>query len=142
MGQTRKRCCMPKETSQLLRSVKPELRHQHEIVGLERARPPAYTDERTRERNSTESYERKWKTNMHHNQYQELFDRQKRTFASGVTRTYDWRVDQLDHMAKMITENEEQLQTAIREDFKTATQEYIFETFACVGEVGYQKSQL
>jgi hypothetical protein len=43
-----------------------------------------------------------------------LFDRQKRTFASGVTRTYDWRVDQLDRMAKMITENEDQLQTAIR----------------------------
>jgi hypothetical protein len=30
---------------------------------------------------------------MSDNQYQELFDRQKRTFASGVTRTYDWRVD-------------------------------------------------
>ena len=79
---------------------------------------------------------------MHDNQYQELFDRQKRTFASGVTRTYDWRVDQLDRMAKMITENEDQLQTVIREDFKTATQEYTFETFACVGEVFYQKSQL
>ena len=63
---------------------------------------------------------------MQHNQYQELFDRQKRTFASGVTRTYDWRVDQLDRMAKMVTENEDQLQTAIREDFKTATQEYLF----------------
>src|SRR5215813_7606860 len=85
------------------------------------------------------AYER---TNMPDNQDQELFDRQKRTFASGVTRTYDWRVDQLDRMAKMITENEDQLQTAIREDFKTATQEYIFETFACVGEVFYQKSQL
>jgi aldehyde dehydrogenase (NAD+) len=80
--------------------------------------------------------------NMHDNQYQELFDRQKRTFASGVTRTYDWRVDQLDRMAKMITENEDQLQTAIREDFKTATQEYVMETFATVGEVFYQKGQL
>src|SRR5215469_13766130 len=79
---------------------------------------------------------------MPDNQYQGLFDRQKRTFASGVTRTYDWRVDQLDRMAKMITENEDQLQAAIREDFKTATQEYIFETFATVGEVSYQKSQL
>src|SRR6516162_7990262 len=42
------------------------------------------------------AYERKWRTNMSDNQYQELFDRQKRTFASGVTRTYDWRVDSLD----------------------------------------------
>src|SRR5579863_795040 len=88
------------------------------------------------------TYERKWRTSLYHNQYQELFDRQKRTFASGITRTYDWRVDQLDRMAKMITENEDKLQAAIREDFKTATQEYIFETFTCIGEVSYQKSQL
>jgi len=87
-------------------------------------------------------YERKWGTSLYHNQYQELFDRQKRTFASGVTRPYDWRVDQLDRMAKMLAENEDKFQAAIREDFKTATQEYIFETFTCIGEVSYQKSQL
>lgn len=76
------------------------------------------------------------------NSFQELFDRQKRLFASGVTRTYQWRADQLDRMARLIGENEQALQKAIEQDFKTASQEYIFETVACIGEVMYQKSQL
>jgi len=40
------------------------------------------------------------------NKFQNIFDAQKALFASGVTRTYDWRVEQLDRMARMIGENE------------------------------------
>jgi len=76
------------------------------------------------------------------NPFQSLFESQKRLFATGITRSYDWRVDQLDRMARLIKENEAQLQRAVAKDFKTATQEYIFETLACFNEVGYQKSQL
>src|SRR5580658_1596950 len=76
------------------------------------------------------------------NMFQDLFDSQKRLFASGVTRTYDWRVEQLDRMGRMIKENEGALQTAIAQDFKTATQEYIFETLACFSETMFQKSML
>lgn len=76
------------------------------------------------------------------NQYQEMFDRQKALFASGVTRSYEWRIDQLDRMGRMVSENESELQDAIRRDFKTATQEYIFETAATIGETVFQKSQL
>jgi aldehyde dehydrogenase (NAD+) len=76
------------------------------------------------------------------NQYQGAFDRQKKLFASGVTRSYEWRVEQLDRMGRLIQENEAALQEAVKKDFKTATQEYIFETLACLGEVMYQKSQL
>ena len=36
------------------------------------------------------------------NQFQKIFDAQKALFASGVTRTYEWRVDQLDRMARMV----------------------------------------
>ena len=39
-------------------------------------------------------------------------------------------------------ENEVALQQAIAQDFKTASQEYIFETQACLGEVTFQKSTL
>jgi aldehyde dehydrogenase (NAD+) len=76
------------------------------------------------------------------NLFQALFDRQKRLFATGVTRSYEWRVDQLDRMSRMIKENEAALQRAVAQDFKTASQEYIFETLACFGEVAFQKSQL
>src|SRR5580692_13132903 len=76
------------------------------------------------------------------NSFQDLFDRQKRHFATGVTRSYAWRIDQLDRMARLVAENETELQRAIAQDFKTASQEQIFETLACLGEVAFQKSQL
>jgi aldehyde dehydrogenase (NAD+) len=76
------------------------------------------------------------------NQFQKLFDAQKALFSSNVTRSYAWRVEQLDRMAKMISENEAALQNAIARDFKTASQEYIFETVATFGETQFQKSQL
>lgn len=76
------------------------------------------------------------------NAYQGLFDRQKRLFASGVTRRYEWRVEQLDRMGRMLSENDSVLQEAISKDFKTASQENVFETLACVGEVAFQKGQL
>jgi aldehyde dehydrogenase (NAD+) len=76
------------------------------------------------------------------NPFQDLFDRQKRHFATGVTRSRQWRIEQLDRMSRLVTENEAALQQAMAKDFKTASQEYIFETLACIGEVVFQKSQL
>ena len=43
-------------------------------------------------------------------------------------------------MARLVSENEPALQRAIAHDFKTATQEQMFETLACGGEVAFQKS--
>src|SRR5246127_16174 len=76
------------------------------------------------------------------NTFKELFDQQKRYFATGTTRSHEWRVEQLDRMARLVGENEAALQQAIAKDFKTASQEQIFETLACLGEVEFQKSQL
>src|SRR6202163_4721811 len=76
------------------------------------------------------------------NQFQKIFDAQKTLFATGVTRTYEWRVDQLDRMARMIRENERRFQEAMAKEFKTASQEFIFETQASMGESQVQKSQL
>jgi aldehyde dehydrogenase (NAD+) len=76
------------------------------------------------------------------NSFQQLFDEQKAHFASNVTRSRAWRVDQLDRMGRMIKENEAALQNAIARDFKTASQEYVFETTATFFETEYQKSQL
>src|SRR5216683_4514471 len=75
-------------------------------------------------------------------QFQKIFDAQKALFATGVTRSYEWRVDQLDRMARMIRENEARFQQAMAKEFKTASQEYIFETAASAGESEVQKSQL
>ncbi|MDX6315861.1 MAG: aldehyde dehydrogenase [Streptomyces sp.] len=74
--------------------------------------------------------------------FQALFDAQKSYFASGVTRSYAWRIDQLDRMARMVSENEKRLQEAVASDFKTARSEYVFETVAEMAEVEFQKSNL
>ena len=76
------------------------------------------------------------------NPFQDLFGRQKRHFATGATRRRGWRIEQLDRMSRLLAENEAALQQAIGRDFKTASQEQIFETQACFGETVYQKSQL
>lgn len=76
------------------------------------------------------------------NPFQDIFDAQKAFFATGVTRSYEWRVEQLDRMAGLLAENEAALQNVVAADFKTASQEYIFETAAPLGETQYQKSQL
>ncbi len=76
------------------------------------------------------------------NPFQDIFDAQKAFFATGVTRSYEWRVEQLDRMAGLLAENEAALQKAVAADFKTASQEYIFEIAAPLGETQYQKSQL
>jgi aldehyde dehydrogenase (NAD+) len=76
------------------------------------------------------------------NLFQDMFERQKRHFATGATRSYAWRVEQLDRMGRLIGDNEAALRRAIAQDFKTASQEQLFETLACLGEVAFQKSQL
>jgi hypothetical protein len=44
------------------------------------------------------------------NTFKQLFDQQKRYFATGATRSYEWRVEQLDRMARLVGENEIALQ--------------------------------
>jgi acyl-CoA reductase-like NAD-dependent aldehyde dehydrogenase len=76
------------------------------------------------------------------NPYSAVFDAQKEYFASNVTRSYEWRVEQLDRMSRMVTENTVEFQQAIAGDFKTSRQEYDFETSTAIAEVEFQRSQL
>jgi aldehyde dehydrogenase (NAD+) len=76
------------------------------------------------------------------NPFQNIFDTQNAYFGTGVTRGYEWRVEQLDRMARLLSENEAALQKAVAADFKTASQEFVFETAAPLGETQFQKSQL
>jgi hypothetical protein len=36
---------------------------------------------------------------------QELFDTQKANFATDVTKTYEWRIEQLDRLTRMLKDN-------------------------------------
>jgi len=76
------------------------------------------------------------------NPYERIFTAQKALFRTGATRTREWRLDQLARMERMVRENEAELQQAVKSDFKTASQEYVFETQTAIGEVAFQRSQL
>ena len=76
------------------------------------------------------------------NPYEPIFTAQKALFRTGATRAREWRLDQLARMERMVSENETELQDAVESDFKTASEEYVFETQAAIGEVAFQRSQL
>jgi aldehyde dehydrogenase (NAD+) len=74
--------------------------------------------------------------------FQDLFDKQKAYFDSDVTKTYEWRIDQLDRLIRMLKENDKRFSEASRRDFKTALQENIFEVAASIGSIELMKSQI
>jgi aldehyde dehydrogenase (NAD+) len=74
--------------------------------------------------------------------FQALFDKQKAYFDSDVTKTYEWRIDQLDRLIRMLKENDKRFSEASRRDFKTALQENIFEVAASIGSIELMKSQI
>ena len=73
---------------------------------------------------------------------QNLFDKQKAYFATDVTKTYEWRVDQLDRLIRMLKDNYVRFANASRDDFKTASQENVFEVSASIATTEFTKSQL
>jgi aldehyde dehydrogenase (NAD+) len=75
-------------------------------------------------------------------QIQDLFNKQKAYFASDATKTYEWRIDQLDRLIRMLRENYEQFAQASCKDFKTASQESVFEVSASIATSEFAKSQL
>ena len=73
---------------------------------------------------------------------EELFRKQKAYFDTDATKTYEWRVDQLDRLVRMLKENYERFADASRRDFKTAVQENAFEVSASIATSEFAKSQL
>ena len=76
------------------------------------------------------------------NAFQDVFDKQKAYFATDITKTYEWRIDQLDRLIRMLKENDKRFSEASRRDFKTALQENIFEVAASIGSIELTKSQV
>jgi aldehyde dehydrogenase (NAD+) len=73
---------------------------------------------------------------------EELFGKQRAYFGTDVTKTYEWRVDQLNRLTRMLTENYQHFADASCKDFKTATQENAFEVSASIATSEFAKSQL
>jgi len=65
-----------------------------------------------------------------------LFEKQKAYFATDATKPYDWRLDQLHRLTRMLSENETRLSDASKRDFKTAVQEHVFEVLRSIESAG------
>lgn len=76
------------------------------------------------------------------NGYQNSFDTQSRLFATNATKSKTWRLEQLDAVERMLTENRERLEDAISQDFKTASQEKAFEVDAPIAVVRHTRQEL
>jgi aldehyde dehydrogenase (NAD+) len=76
------------------------------------------------------------------NKFQPIFDKQKDYFNTDATKSYEWRIEQLDRMAKMLNENNEAFQEAVSKDFKTALEEKVFEVAAPLATIEFTKMQL
>jgi aldehyde dehydrogenase (NAD+) len=75
-------------------------------------------------------------------QAQDLFNRQRAYFSSDITKSHEWRIDQLDRLVGMLKDNYQRFSDASRDDFKTASQENQFEVAASIASAEYTKSQL
>src|SRR6201984_1964373 len=76
------------------------------------------------------------------NIYDDIFNHQKAYFASNVTKSFEWRLDQLDRLAKMLSEHTNEFYDALSRDFKTALSEKVFEFAAMLGTVEVTKGLL
>src|ERR1700732_3172536 len=73
---------------------------------------------------------------------QDLFNKQKAYFASDATKTYEWRIDQLNRLIRMLKDNYKRFSDASCNDFKTAVPESAFEVSASIASAEFTKSQL
>ena len=74
--------------------------------------------------------------------YETIFNRQKACFASNITKSFEWRLDQLNRLAKMLSEHTNEFYDALSRDFKTALSEKVFEVAATLGTIEVTKSFL
>ncbi|MFA6083499.1 aldehyde dehydrogenase family protein [Mucilaginibacter sp.] len=74
--------------------------------------------------------------------FQAIFEKQKAYFNSDITKSYEWRVEQLDRMEAMLTENFDAFCKALGEDFKTGNAEQQSEINGSIASIRYSRSQL
>ena len=71
-----------------------------------------------------------------------LFNKQRAYFASDATKSYEWRVDRLERLVRMLKENYQRFADASCQDFKTASQENVFEVSATIATAEFARSQV
>ena len=73
---------------------------------------------------------------------EDLVRGQRSYFESNITKSYEWRVGQLDQLSRMLSENMDAFAEAVGKDFKTAISEKVFEVAGCQGTIEFTKANL
>ncbi|MFM0758010.1 aldehyde dehydrogenase family protein [Paraburkholderia strydomiana] len=71
-----------------------------------------------------------------------VFDTQKEHFLTDVTKSYVWRIDQLDRLERLLVENQQAITEALGQDFKTAWFEQSMEFYGTLGAIAHAKQEL
>jgi len=74
--------------------------------------------------------------------FQNVFDKQKAYFDSDITKSYGWRIDQLNRMEAMLKENFDAFCLALGADFKTGSAEQHSELNGSLGCITYIRANL
>lgn len=76
------------------------------------------------------------------NSFQSMLDAQREHFLSDATKNHEWRIDQLDRMERMLTDNKDALCSALHEDFGKPPFEQLFEITVPMGVIRYYRENL
>ena len=76
------------------------------------------------------------------NPFQSLIDIQSEHLLSDATRSYEWRLDQLDRMERMLADNKDVLCAALHTDFGKPPFEQLFEISVLTGVIRYYRENL
>jgi hypothetical protein len=75
----------------------------------------------------------------HVNIYDDIFNRHKYYCASSITKSFEWRLDQLDRLAQMLSEHTNEFHDAPTRDFKTALFGRVFDVAVMLGTIEVTK---
>ncbi|MGK8200723.1 aldehyde dehydrogenase family protein [Burkholderia cepacia] len=76
------------------------------------------------------------------NKFHSVFDAQKARFGTDATKSYAWRIEQLDRMERMLRERQDEFCAALHQDFGKPPFEQLFEITVPLGVVRYYRENL
>jgi aldehyde dehydrogenase (NAD+) len=76
------------------------------------------------------------------NSFQQIFDQQREHFLTDNTKTFEWRIDQLNRAEKMLVENKDAFCAALHTDFGKPPFEQLFEITVPLGVIKYYRENL
>jgi len=74
--------------------------------------------------------------------HEDIFNRQKTYFDTNITKSFGWRIDQLNRLEQLLSEHAYDFYDALSQDFKTALSEKVFEVAAILGTIEVTKNLL